>query len=380
MGLAYFIIGSGLIVPNGNCIIGKLFRKDDPLRDSGFTIVYIGINVGSLVAATSSGFISTHIGYGPAFIASFLLLIGCLILFLISFKRLEFYSAPNVRPYKPQVNTQTILPIIIAIIIAVPIVAYLLDHATISNCLLMIVGAVMIAIIVTLALREKEQTRRKLFGFLIFIIFGVAFWALYSLAPSALTIFIKNNVDRMVNGFVIPTASVYGLNPFFIITIGTLTSWFFLHMSRKGRIMPLRFKFALGIASMGLGYVVLKVGITHHNPLGYIGFGWIVLSYFFQTFGELFVAPIGYAMVGTLVPARLEGMMMGAWQLSTGIATAISGFLASATTDRIPKGQVAHPLVTNPTFSHYFGLYGLVAIGVGVLIILLTPWFKRLWA
>lgn len=378
-GLACFIIGSGLVVPSINCLIGKLFRKDDPLRDSGFTIAYIGINVGSFVAALSSGFISTIIGYGPAFLISFLLLLVCLTIFLINFKRLEFYTADHVRPYIPKVSTQTVLPIVIAILIAVPIVAYLLDHATISNCLLMIVGAIMLFIIVTIALREEGRVRRKLFGFLIFVIFGIAFWALYSLAPSALTIFIKNNVNRTIGGFTIPTASVYGLNPFFIITIGTVTSWFFLQMSRKGKVIPLRLKFALGISSMGLGYVVLVVGITAHNAFGYVGFGWIVLSYFLQTFGELFIGPIGYAMVGTLVPVRLEGMMMGVWQLSTGIATALSGFLASATA-KLPAKEATHPLLTNMIFGHFFGLYGSIAIGVGIVILLLTPQFKRLWA
>ncbi|OGT30947.1 MAG: hypothetical protein A3E87_08180 [Gammaproteobacteria bacterium RIFCSPHIGHO2_12_FULL_35_23] len=377
-GLSCFIIGSGLVVPNLNCITGRLFSKDDPLRDSGFTIAYIGVNVGGFIASISSGFIANYLGYHAAFIASYLLLLLCLIIFLINFKRFEFYQAPHVRPYLPQVTFKNFLPIIFAIIIAVPVIAFLLNHAVLSNTLLITIGIIMAIIIVKIALNEKGVARRKLFGFLIFIFFGIAFWALYMLAPSALTIFIQNNVDRQIGNFIIPTASVYGLNPFFIITLGSLTSWFFFRMSKKNKTLPLRLKFAAGISCIGLGYVILVLGIAAHDNLGYIAFLWVILSYFLQTLGELFVGPIGNSMVGSLVPARLEGMMMGVWQLSTGVAGAISGFLASATA-KAPSNKITEPLFTNHIFAHFFGLYGLVTIGVGLLIVLLTPQFKRLW-
>jgi POT family proton-dependent oligopeptide transporter len=379
LGLACFIIGSGLTVPNLNCIIGKLFKKDDPLRDSGFTISYIGVNVGSVVAALASGFIAHSIGFSAAFIMAFALLIVLVIALFLNFHRLEFYTSPNVRPYKPEVSFSTVIPIAIISLIAVPAVTFLLDHAHISNILLISVGILMALLIVKLAMNEKGLARKKLFGFLIFITFGIAFWALYMLAPSALTIFVKNNVDRMIGSFQIPTASVYSLNPFFIITLGTLTSLLFLRMSRKGEVMPLRFKFATGIISMGLGYVILIFAIGTASSSGYVAFWWIVLSYFLQTLGELFIGPIGFSMVGSLVPVKLEGLMMGVWQLSTGVAGAISGYLASATATTNAK-QAVHPLLTNPTFSHFFGLYGSIAVGVGIVILLLTPQFKKLWA
>lgn len=377
-GLGCYIIGGGLMAPNLQCLLGKLFAKDDPMRDSGFTVGYIGMNAGGFISAFSSGFIATYFGFQTAFIISSSILIMGVVLVVVRFKHLAFKKPKQVLAYKPEVTLSNFIPMAATVAVAVPIVTVLVNHAKISNILLICIGIIIAFVVASIAMKEKGQARKKLFGFLIFTTFGIAFWALYMLAPSALTIFVKNNVNRHIGSFVIPTASVYALNPFFIIVLGTMTSMMFLRMSREGRTIPLRNKFAFGISSMGLGYIVLVTAVQFAGPEGYVALFWIVISYFLQTLGELFVGPIGFSMVGSLVPVRLEGLMMGVWQLSTGVAGAISGFLAGATAGA--PAHVTSPEVTNATFAHFFGLYGSISLGVGIVIILLTPQFKKLWA
>jgi proton-dependent oligopeptide transporter, POT family len=376
-GLSCFIIGGGMLVPNINCLTGKLFAKTDSMRDSGFTFVYIGMNIGGFLASISSGFIARYFGFSIAYVISSTSVLCAMLLLVFGYRRLEFHSDPQVIPYKPKVTLQNFIPLLVCVLIAVPVITLLLHHAKISNTLLIIVGLIMASVVFMIAKKEKNpEARKKLYGFLIFSVFGLAFWALYMLAPSLLTIFINNNVNRHVGGFVIPTASAYALNPFFIITLGALTTLYFFRKSLKGETLPLRNKFAFGIISMGAGYLILTLAIKLAGSGGYTFFYWIVISYFLQTLGELFIGPIGFAMVGSLVPTQLEGMMMGFWQLATGVAGAISGFLASAT---VTAPHITNPKVTNPTFAHFFALYGGITIGVGIVIILLKNQFKKLW-
>ncbi len=206
--------------------------------------------------------------------------------------------------------------------------------------------------------------------FWILLVVGVMFWALYMLAPSALNIFVDRNVNRTILGHVIPTVTVQSLNPFFIMTLGPLLSLFWLHSTKHKLLFSAPAKFALGILLMGVGYLVIVPGIMSASTAGMVAIVWIVLSYLLQTVGELFVGPVGFAMVGDLVPPRMEGVMMGVWQLSTGVAGALSDYLANLT---VAPENVTQPVQTNPIFAHSFLQFGLMAVGVGLLTMLMTP-------
>lgn len=379
LGLSCFIIGGGLMIPNINCLNGRMFNPDDNLRDSGFTITYIGSNIGGFIASLSAGFLANTIGYANNFAIGGTILWASLVFFLLSYKKIEFYEAPHIIPYKANLQARNWLSLLIAIFIFVPLVAWLLHHANLSNIILCTIGIIMFFTILFLAFKEKGLARKRLLGFLIFTTFSIAFWALYSLAPSVLNIFAENNVDRHLFGhFVFPAGSIYSLNNFFIIILGIITSLFFIRVSNRGRNIELPTKFGIGITLMGLGYLILIAAIWSHNSLGLVAFYWLVLSYFLQTAGELFVGPIGFAMVGSLVPRRLEGMMNGVWQLFIGISGAISSFLATATI-QVPDSMIHNPLATNSTYMQLFGLYGAISVAIGIAILLLRRRFSSLW-
>jgi POT family proton-dependent oligopeptide transporter len=155
-------------------------------------------------------------------------------------------------------------------------------------------------------------------------------------------------------------------------------TWFWMKRNaKKAQQISIPAKFALGILLMGLGYLVLVLPIdVFPTANGVINSWWIVFSYFLQTAGELFVGPIGFAMVGELVPARLEGLMMGIWQLATGVAGALSAYMADMTTT--PKLDTTAASATDPAYAHAFLLFGAATVGVAIITALLTPYIKRI--
>ncbi|MEK6731124.1 MAG: oligopeptide:H+ symporter [Pseudomonadota bacterium] len=375
-GLAFFIMGCSLIVPNLYCLLGKLYAKDDQNRESGFTIVYALTNLGGAVAAFAVGFIAEKYSFATAFFATACVLIIAFLLFALGHHRFDFYSDAKTPVYKSQINLHNILYTAGSIALAVPLLVLLLHYAKISNILMLILGAVTFIALIILSSKEKKQIRIKFLLFLTFLVIGIAFWSLYMLAPSALVIFIQHNVNRQIGSVTIPTGSMYGLNPLFVLIFGPIVSFCLVWLTKRHIKISLPAKFSIGIVSMGIGYLLLAFGILSANSLGYTLIWWVVLSYFFQSSGELFIAPTSYAMVGTLCPAHLEGLMMGVFRLSIGVSGAFSGFLAAAT---IPKTQnITSPLASNHVFLHAFMLYGGITLGIGIAVLLFAPWFKKM--
>ncbi len=374
LGLAFFDVAIGFLTPCQYVILGRLYKQADARRDSGFTVAYIGMNFGSFIAGFFSGEIISRWGYATAFIIGGLFMVISLVNFAMYyhlFKRREDEEVTHPPEYTAK-RRMTGLGITI---ILIPITLFLIKHATVTNIVLILGTAFCGLLIVYYAFKLTEEKRNKMLAFLILVFVSIAFWSLYQLGPSVLIIFMERNVDRLFNGMTIPASSLSSLNPFFIITVGPLLTILWMKLSQRGIDLSTATKFSSGVILMGLGYLLLVLGIYFHNSLGFVGLIWIVLSYFLQTVGELFVGPIGYSMVGNLVPERLEGLMMGIWQLAAGIAGSISEFLAKLTTTPSPDKS---PLQTNGLYSHAFLWFGLITVLVGLITACFIPYLKRI--
>ena len=364
IGLGFFIMGTGMIIPCLYVLLGGLYEKNDTRRENGFVLSYIGMNAGSFLASAISGSVAQSAGYPIAFLigaATTLLMIPIFLLYKSVWQK----TAPEKSKAHGLIYTGLFIIIIILLI----------KFAAICNALLLLLGVVSVIFVIKVALTEQEDARNKLLIFILLICISTVFWTLYSLAPSALTIFTERNIDRHFMHWLIPTANLSCLNPFFIITIGPLLRYLWLLLKKWHITITTPMKFGLGILLMGIGYEVLVAGIYGHNAAGYIALFWLVFSYFLQTVGELLVGPIGYAMVGELSPAKKEGIMMGIWQLSCGVAGALSEYLAKFTST---GNHITNPLVTNATYSHAFGLFGSITIAVGIFTIVIAPLLHKI--
>ena len=377
LGLSCLIIGSGYFVPNVYCAIGQIYAYGDSKRDSGFTIAYVAMNVGGFVGAAASGFLTHHFGYNSIFI----LIAGFSLLATLTYRRgLRHCAFHDETPYKRQLahaNTQQqgYLPGLIVAIILLPLLYWLLNHSYFSNILLIVATALALGGILGLSFRETTIVRYKIWIFLLLCFVSIGFWSLYMLAPSALQLFIERNVRRQYFGMTIPTASFYSLNPLFIILIGPLLSVLWLALSKRQMAITAASKFAIGLFLMGLGYLIFIPAIGTANVIGKISAGWVVLTYAFQATAELLIGPIGNAMVGRLAPPKLEGLMMGYFQLNIGVSGAISSYLAFGTTN---LSGATNPLLTNPIYRDAFGHYGLVTVLLGIILLLFLRPLNRL--
>ena len=366
IGLGFFVAGTGMSLPCLYVILGNLYPKNHIKRENGFVLAYIGMNLGGFMASGASGTIANSISYSAAYIigaVAMLLMLPIIMAYWKLFKDSVSYS-------NTKIATGFLLSALL-VIVSIILCAY----ASTSNFIMLILGG--FSLMYVLFVAKCEHTKEAKRGMIIFALLttvSVIFWTLYNLSPSLLTIFTERNVDRVVLGYQIPTADLSGLNPFFIVVFGIAVTYILGYVKKKGVELSYAVKFGIGQILMGLGFIVLSIGIYYHTQSDLVLVGWLVLSYLLQTLGELFVGPIGFAMVGDMVPATKVGVMMGIWQLSCGFAGALSEYLAKYAT---PSTKNISLHASNNFYAHSFNLYGGVTIAVGVVLLLISPMIKK---
>lgn len=374
-GLAAFLGGSGLNVTCINCMVTQLFEPDDKRRESAFLWNYSGMNIGFFIGFAIGGYFHLNQAYRELFLLSAFGNLVALILTLYNWKLLKDRDTSFVEATQStQKNARLIgVAIIISLVFAI---RELLQHTTFCNQLIMVIGVAMLALITVLALKQQSKSaQNKMWAYIILGLSSVIFWALYQLAPMGLNLFIERNVDRHFLGIIIAPQWIQNINTVVIILGGPLLSFVFAHLRERGINISIPFQFSLALLLIGMAFALLPLGISFADAQGYTNFTWVFVSYILQSIGELFISPIGYAMVGQLAPIRLRGLMMGMWMMVTGIAAILSdqfSKIALGTTESVD------PLLTNASYSHTFGMLGWSAIAAGVLLFVFVPFIARL--
>lgn len=374
-GLSAFLGGSGLNVTCINCMVTQLFEPDDKRRESAFLWNYSGMNVGFFVGFAIGGYFHLHQAYKELFILSALGNFIAFMLTVYNWKILRDRDTAFIET--PKNNQQNLRLIGFAIIIALFFsLRVLLQHTDLCNQLILIIGAAMLVLITFLTLQQDTAIeRKKMWAYIILAISSVTFWTLYQLAPMGLNLFLDRNVDRHIFGMLIAPQWVQNINTIVIIFGGPILSVFFTHLRERGININIPLQFSFALLLIGIAFAILPLGIRFADAQGYVDFSWIFACYVLQSVGELFISPIGYAMVGQLAPLRLRGLMMGMWMMISGIAAILSDHfskVALGTTDS------TDPLLTNPSYSQTFGMLGTTAIVIGILLFLAIPFVTRL--
>jgi POT family proton-dependent oligopeptide transporter len=258
----------------------------------------------------------------------------------------------------------------------VPLVWLMLQHPDSTELIVYAICAVVFAALIWLTFNHPVRSeRRNMTAYLMLGLGSLVFWSLYQMAPSGLQLFYDRNVDPQVLGFVISPQWVQNINTFVIAIGGPLMALLFAHLRNIGWKIDVPKQFAVSLLLMGLGLLALPVGIALADPAtGRSAFFWIFLSYVLQSLGELLISPVGYAMIGKLAPRQYQGVMMGAWMLLTGLASLFANDFSGS----IPEAQGTGAATTNPFYSHLFGLLGWGTLGVGIVMMLLIPFLRRL--
>lgn len=376
LGLSVIIVANGLFKPNVSSILGDLYRQSDPRREGGFTLFYMGINIGSLIPPLITGFLVSKYGWHSGFLlAAFGMAIG-LVTFITGRSRLRAAgSLPPMSPLHVKSDALKFYGLFsLGIIFCVGLMLFLFHFPAETDAILAIFSLAIILVVVYFLLKEKPAQRNKLIACLVLILISVGFWAIYNQTFTSLMLYADRNMNKEFLGLTIDAEFTQFFNPFFIVLLSPILSRFWLFLSKRKSNPSIPSKFSFGVLFMGLGFLFLGFGGVYFNHNGELASYWLVGSYFLQTIGELMLSPIGLAMITTLSPKHLVGMMMGVWFLTQSAAFAIGGGLA--TLAAVPAKTASE--VALAIYDKAFFIYGGLAIALAFVSFILIPYLKGL--
>lgn len=372
-GMSIFLAGNGLNVICINCMLTQLFDPLDKRRESAFLWNYSGMNLGFFIGFTVSGFFQLHHDFHTLFLLSAGGGLISLVLTLLNWKHLRDV---NTHYSHSRHRVARICWALLLVLALITILTFLLVHANLSNILISIAGVIVAGVFAYFAWEEKVKTAsRKLWAYLILAVSSLIFWTLYQMAPMGLTLFYNRNVDHVLLGFTIPPQWIQNINTVVIVFGAPLMAALNQRLRKKGISITIPFQFTTALLLIGFGFLLLPLGIYLANSQGYSSMLWVVACYVFQSIGELFISPIGYAMVGQLIPSRLQGLAMGAWLMVTGVAATLSNYFSQMA---LGSTETKNPLITNASYSSIFLQLGIYAIIGGIILFFLRPFLHKL--
>lgn len=319
--LATIIVGNGFLKPNISSLLGTQYASTDPRRDSGFTLFYIGINIGAALSGLS-GYVRNVYGWPVTFaLASLGMIIG-LITFSSGLKHIK-----NTQKLKP-ISSKTKMSLFIYCLLAIVGVSFLLKINTLADWLLPCTGIVLLIFLTVLTMQQTPEYRKRMIVLNVLIISSIVFWMLFLQLFNSANLYIDRLVDKTLFGVHLTTTVFYASESVFIILLGPLFAWLWHALGRNNKNPSPISKFVLGIMFAGLGFLVLGASTMFPNSEGLIDPLWIFFAYLLITIGELFLSPIGLSAVTTLAPPHLVGMMMGIWFVATGFGGIFAGLIA----------------------------------------------------
>jgi POT family proton-dependent oligopeptide transporter len=326
--LALIVIGVGFLKPNISTIVGQLYAKDDPRRDSGFTIFYMGINLGAFIATLLCGYLGETYGWRYGFGAAGIGMLIGLMSFLYGQRYLHGHAEPKDAPMlaeKSPIGISKELTIYLCALIAVVAAWQMLQyHAVVGATLNIMSVGVLMGMGWFITTRCDEDERSRMIVLIILIMSTVVFWALFEQSAASMTLYADRVLNRSIMGFE-ATASQFGaLNSMFIFLFAPIFAWLWTALARRNLEPSTPVKFSLGIGFAGLGFGALVIGATMPDSSGRVFAYWLILAYLLHTWGELCLSPVGLSAVTKLAVPNVVGVMMGAWFL----ATAYSEFVA----------------------------------------------------
>ena len=380
LSLALIVSGVGFLKPNISTMVGALYEEGDPRRDSGFTIFYMGINIGAFTATLLCGYLGEQVGWAYGFGAAGIGMLFGLIIFLWGQKYLEGLAEPPSNKYLQKMNGISYESwAYISGIFMVLVTWFLVQNSQLVGQLLGGFGAIFIGAWLLYALfRCAPDERDRLIVVGILILFSLIFWALFEQAGSSLNILTDRGVNRVIFGWEVPASMFQSLNAGFIFTIAPLFAMLWIALAKRNMEPSTPIKFSIGIILVGLGFLALVYGMISSEGLQ-TGVFWIILIYLLHTLGELCLSPVGLSSVTKLSPQRIVGFMMGMWFFASAAGNYVAGLIARATaSDSSGVSNDVFDLTQKQSFMDVYTDVGLMAIGCGIFLAILTPILKKL--
>jgi POT family proton-dependent oligopeptide transporter len=393
LALCMISVGNGFFKPNISTMVGELYAPGDRRRDTGFTIFYMGINLGSFGSQLLCPFLAEAVGWWAGF---GLAAVGMLFSFaLIQFDggRLGGYGEPPMG----QPATRT-LGIFALATLGIPL--FYLLFTNLMNAPEPVPGSGILGYIASLSLMGKllfgtfllgvpailiwswqvgdRREFQMMLAAMVLIVFNVVFWTLFEQAGSSLTLYADRNTDLSVFGlFSINAGQTQFFNALFIIIFAPIMAMLWTGLAKRGIEPSIPVKFAIALMGVGAGFLFLVWGGQFASADFKVAIWWLAGLYLIHSLAELCISPVGLSMVTKLSIARIVGLMMGVWFLSISVAQYVAGIVAQVASVETVGGQVTNLKVSLDTYNDVFWTIGLVSAGIGLLLLLASPLIKK---
>jgi len=356
--LSFLIIGNGFFKPNISSIVGQLYKDGDRRKDKGFTIFYMGVNLGAFLAPIVCGVIGETVSW---FLGFSLAGIGMLAGLLVFTRGQGLLKGKGEVPNKEKLTKKIFAGlttehlIYIGSFLSVILFAFTVKNFEIMGYVLVPFCIAVVVALIIIALTSDRITRDRLFVILYLLLFTMLFWAFFEQAGSSISLFTNENVNRSLFGLTLQTSLFQSVNPLFIVIFAAPISLLWTFLAKKKTEPNIPVKFAIGIFLLGLGFLSFYWG-NHFIRINNVNIGnadnvhiiaaatvplfILILGYLLHTLGELCLSPIGLSMVTKLAPKKLGAMIMGAWFLSSAMAHYAGGIIASLTAETEGKNPV----------------------------------------
>jgi POT family proton-dependent oligopeptide transporter len=339
LGLVLLIFGVGLLKGNVSTIVGQLYAPGDNRRDSGFSIFYMGINTGALIAPLACGWVAEKIAWRLGFGLCGVGMAAGVIQYVLSGKYLGPAGLHPATPEDPEQDRRQKRNVAIGAVLALALIgvfAFLassgrvnLTAESISDVLGIALLAVSVAVFSWMLLGRgwSPTERKRSAAMLVLFVASVLFWAAFEQAGSSLNLFAERSTNRNVFGFEFPASWFQFVQPFFVIALAPVFAWLWLALRKHEPSSPT--KFSLGLLLVGLGFLILVPAAAMSAGGATVSPWWLTITYFLHTLGELCLSPVGLSAMTKLAPARVAGFMMGLWFFSISIGNYLAGKAAS---------------------------------------------------
>lgn len=375
--LALIVVGVGFLKPNISTVVGSLYEEGDPRRDSGFTIFYVGINLGSVLASALCAWLGIQYGWAYGFGLAGIGMLAGLITFWAGQKWLGNRADP---PPSANLGKKTFgvareaWIYILGILFVVPMWLIVQQHDAVEASLLYLVPTIFVGLLAYSAFFIKGDARWKMLAAIVLTMFSVVFWALFEQAGSSLTLFADQSTE-MPRGF--NAAMTQTFNPGTIIIFGPIMAALWLWLGKRGLEPNVPVKFGMALVGVGAGFLLLVwASHTQVNDAFKVPLIWLFLAYFLHSIAELMLSPVGLSMITKLSVPRMVGMMMGAWFMASALAHIVAGLVAKSTSTETVGGVVTDPALALATYAKVFQEIGLWGVGIGIALLLGSPILK----
>jgi proton-dependent oligopeptide transporter, POT family len=383
IGMGIMIVGNGYFKPNISTIVGSLYKPDDARRDAGFSFFYMGINIGGALGGLLCGWIGQNYNWHAGFGLAGIFMIAGLITFYKTQHKLGPVGLPpsneNLNAASPAGIKKEWLIYLLSIA-AVPVFILILNYYKIYSYLINPFGIIALVYVIYTASKLGKEAFLKIIAALVLIIFSALFWAFYEQGGGSLNLFAERNVDMSIAGIKLSSAAVNNsINSAMIVLLTPFFVWLWLWLNKKKIEPNSAIKFVLALILLGIGFYIFVIGSGGASK-GMVSLFYFSLGYLVMTMGELCLSPIGLSAITKLSPKKMVGLMMGVWFLASSYGQYLAGLIGTlmAIPGEKETGKIMPATESLAIYTGVFTKIALVTAACGILLLLLSPWMKKM--